>query len=67
MEKAAYAILLFLATLWLLAMIAGLIAAFPFGLLGLLGLVAIGLLFAKVVKERIASREDQHYSKTVEK
>lgn len=67
MEKAAYAILLFLALLWLLAMIAGLIVAFPYGLLGLLGMLAIGLLFAKVVRERITSKEDEHYSKTVDK
>ncbi|MFQ5803218.1 MAG: hypothetical protein ACE5JQ_10020 [Candidatus Methylomirabilales bacterium] len=67
MEKAAYAILMFLAILWLFAMIAGLIAAFPYGVLGLLGLLAIGLLFAKVVKERMASKEDEHYSKTVDK
>ena len=67
MEKAAYAILLLLASLWLLAMVAGLIAAFPYGLLGLLGLLAMGLLFAKVVKERITSKEDEHYSKTVDK
>lgn len=67
MEKAAYAILLFLALLWLLAMTAGLIVAFPYGLLGLLGMLAIGLLFAKVIRERITSKEDEHYSKTVDK
>ncbi|MFQ5853979.1 MAG: hypothetical protein ACE5JU_25750 [Candidatus Binatia bacterium] len=67
MEKTAYAILFCLASLWLVAMIAGLIAAFPFGVLGLLGLLAIGLLFTKALKERIASKEDEHYSKTVDK
>ena len=67
MEKAAYAILLVLAGLWLLAKIGGMIAAFPFGILGLLVLVAIGLLFAKVLRERMASEEDDYYSKTIEK
>ncbi len=66
MEKTAYAILLFLAILWLLAVIAGLIVAFPYGLLGLLGLLALGLLFSKAVKERMANKEDAHYSNTVD-
>ncbi len=67
MEKVAYAILLVLAGLWLLAMIGGMIAAFPLGILGLLVLVAFGLLFAKVLRERMASEEDDYYSKTIEK
>ncbi|MCZ6765019.1 MAG: hypothetical protein O7C63_08820 [Alphaproteobacteria bacterium] len=67
MEKVAYAILLVLAGLWLLAMVGGMIAAFPLGILGLLVLVAFGLLFAKVLRERMASEEDDYYSKTIEK
>jgi len=67
MEKAAYAILLGLAVLWLLAVIAGMIAAFPFGILGLLAIVAVGLLFIKVLRERLANKEDDHYSRHVDK
>ena len=67
MEKIAYAILLTLAGLWLLAMIFGLIAAFPFGLIGLLGLIAIGLLLFKVLRERVGSEEDDYYSKNVDR
>ena len=67
MEKTAYAILLALAALWLVAMIAGLIAAFPYGLLGLLALIAVGLLLIKVLRERIASAEDDYYSKHVDR
>lgn len=67
MEKTAYAILLILAGLWLLAMVGGMIAAFPFGIIGLLVLLAFGLLFAKVVRERLASKEDDYYAKNVEK
>ena len=48
-------------------MIGGMIAAFPLGILGLLVLVAFGLLFAKVLRERMASEEDDYYSKTIEK
>jgi len=67
MEKIAYAILLGLAVLWLLAVVAGMIAAFPFGILGLLAIVAIGLLFIKVLRERLANKEDDHYSRHVDK
>lgn len=67
MEKTAYAILLLLAGLWLTAMVAGMIAAFPFGLLGLVGLLALGLLFIKVLRERLANAEDDHYEKNVDR
>jgi uncharacterized protein (DUF2062 family) len=66
-EKVAYGILGGLAALWLLAMLAGMIAAFPFGLIGLLVVLAVGLLFVKVLRERRANREDDHYDRTVEK
>ena len=64
---AAYAILLGLTAVWILAIVAGSIAAFPVGLIGLLVLVAIGLLFVKVLKERLSSKEDRYYSENVEK
>ena len=67
MEKIGYAILIFIAVCWLLAIIAGMIVAFPFGLIGLLALLGIGLLFAKVVKDRLANKEDDYYSKNVDK
>ena len=67
MEKIGYAILIFIAVCWLVAMVAGMIAAFPFGLIGLLALLGIGLLFAKVVKDRLANKEDDYYSKNVDK
>ena len=67
MEKVGYLLLAIVAGCWLVGMLAGFIAAFPFGLLGLAALAGVGLLFAKVVKERMASKEDDHYSKTVEK
>lgn len=66
-EKTAYAILLGLAVVWILAILVGSIAAFPVGLIGLLALVAIGLLFVKVLRERLSSKEDQYYSENVEK
>ena len=67
MEKVAYAILLVVACLWLAAMVAGMVAAFPVGLIGLAVLLAVGLLFIKVLRERLTSSEDDHYAKNVEK
>jgi len=55
------------AVCWLIAMLFGMIAAFPFGIVGLLAIIGVGLLFAKVVKDRLSSKEDDHYSKNVEK
>ncbi len=65
-EKTAYAILLLLAVIWLAAMVVGMVAAFPFGVLGLLGLVAVGLLLIKVLRERLANADDDYYSKHVD-
>lgn len=67
MEKTAYAILIVLAALWLGAIVVGLVAAFPFGLVGLLALAAIGLLAIKVLRERLSNKEDDYYSKHVDR
>jgi len=67
MEKTAYAILLVLTAVWILTIVVGSVAAFPVGLIGLLVLVAVGLLFVKVLKERLSNKEDQYYSDNVEK
>lgn len=67
MEKIGYILLLIVAICWLVAMLFGMIAALPFGIIGLLAIVGIGLLFAKVLKERLANKEDNHYSKNVDK
>ena len=67
MEKIGYAILIALAVLWVGVFVAGMIAALPYGLLGLAALGAIAILFAKVVRDRSANTEDDYYSKNVEK
>lgn len=66
MVKTAWGILAFLALLWLLGMVVGMVAAFPIGLLGLLALVAVGLLFLKVLGDRLDNEEDDYYSKNVD-
>lgn len=67
MEKLGYILLSIVAGIWLVGMVAGMIAIFPVGLVGLLAIAGFGLLFAKVLKERLASKEDDYYSKTIEK
>jgi hypothetical protein len=66
-ERVAYGLLLGVAVLWLLAMLGGMIAAFPFGVIGLIVFLALGLLFLKVIRDRLASKEDDYYSNNVEK
>jgi hypothetical protein len=66
MEKIGCAILVLFGVCWLVVMIAGTVAAFPFGLIMLLALVAAGLLFAKVARERRANKEDDCHSKNVD-
>jgi hypothetical protein len=65
-EKVGYACLGLLALFYLGALIAGSIAAFPLGLLGLVALVGIGALLVKVIGERLRNREDDHYSKNID-
>ncbi len=67
MEKTAYALLLAVALLWLIAMLVGMIAAFPLGLIGLVVIVAVGLLFIKVLRERLANKEDDYYANNVDR
>lgn len=62
MEKIAYLILIALVIIWLSAIAFGFILAFPIGLIGLLFIIALGLLFIKVLKEKIRNKsEDEKY------
>ena len=65
MEKLGYLLLLAVAAVWLYAMIRGMIALLPYGVVGLVALAGVGLLLAKVVKDRVTSTEDDYYSKNV--
>ena len=65
-EKIGYSLLALVAACWLLVVLFGVIVAFPFGLSGLLGIVGIGVLFIKVIRERLHSKDDDYYSKNVD-
>lgn len=66
MEKTAYIILGIITIGWSLAVLFGLIIAFPVGLVGLTIIVAFGLLFIRVLLDRISSDEDDYYNKNVD-
>jgi len=67
MEKAGYVLLAIVALVWLGIIIIGMVEAWPWGIVGFLVLAGIGLLFAKVVKERLENKEDDYYSKNIDK
>ena len=67
MEKFAYVLLAIAVLCWLAAILFGLIAAFPFGLIGLIGITGIGILFIKVLNERMRNKEDDYYAKHIDK
>ncbi len=66
-EKVGYLCLGVVALCYVVAIFLGMVAAFPFGLIGLVAIVGVGALLIKVLKERLNNAEDDHYSKTVDK
>jgi len=66
-EKLGYTLLAIIAIIYLIAMLVGMISVFPFGLLGLLLIAGIGVLMVKVIKERLKNKEDDYYSKEIDK
>jgi uncharacterized iron-regulated membrane protein len=67
MENIGYILLGIVAVCWIAAVIIGVVVAFPFGLIGLIAIIGIGFLFAKVIKDRIENKEDDHYSQNIKK
>lgn len=67
MEYVGYFLLAIVLIAWIIAMFVGLIMAFPFGLIGLIGILGLGLLLIKVITDRLRNKEDDHYSKNVDK
>lgn len=66
MEYIGYVFLAIVVLIWIIALFIGMIAAFPYGLIGLLAIIGIGFLLAKVIKDRLENKEDDHYSDNVE-
>jgi hypothetical protein len=67
MEYLGYFFLAIVVIVWIIAMIVGMIVAFPFGIIGLIAITGIGLLLIKVITDRLSNKEDDHYSQNVDK
>lgn len=67
LETLGYLLLGLVVAAWLIVMIVGLVAAFPYGLVGLLLIAGLGLLLVKVLRERLGNKEDDHYADKVDK
>ena len=67
MEKTGYALLAIVVIVWIGIVIGGLVLAFPYGLIGLVGILGIGFLLIKVISDRLSNKEDDHYSDNVDK
>jgi len=65
MENLGYVLLGIVAVIWLIAILIGFVAAFPFGLIGFVALGGFTFLFAKVIKDRMDNKEDDYYSNNV--
>ena len=67
MENIGYFLLGIVVLAWLIAVLVGMVAAFPIGLIGLVAITGVGFLLAKVIKDRIENKDDDYYSKNVDK
>ena len=66
-EKWGYTLLAVIAALYIVALFIGIISTFPFGLIGLLLIAGIGILLLKVLKERMKNKEDDYYSREIDR
>ena len=66
-ERWGYSLLAIIMIIYMIAMFIGMIAAFPYGLLGFLFVAGLGILMVKVLKERMRNKEDDYYSREVDK
>ncbi len=67
MEYLGYILLVIVLVCWIIVVAISLVAAWPWGLVGFIGIAGIGFLFAKVIKDRLRNKEDDYYSNNVTK
>jgi hypothetical protein len=67
MEQAGYILLSIVVIIWIVGIFVGLIVAFPFGIIGLIAIAGVGVLLIKVLTDRLDNKEDNYYSKNVDK
>ncbi|HEB13316.1 MAG TPA: hypothetical protein ENI11_06535 [Actinobacteria bacterium] len=67
MEKLGYIILVFAAIAWLVVMVLDMVPVYPEGTIGLVSLLGVGILLAKVFKDRVVAARTDKYSKHVKR
>jgi len=67
LEIFGYVCLGIVGAFWLGALVIGAIQVFPFGMIGFVALAGFAALLTKVVRERRANPEDDHYAESVER
>ena len=66
METFGYVLLAIVALAWITIVLTGLVMALPWGLVGLVGILGIGVLLIKVISDRLSNKEDDHYADNVD-
>ena len=66
LDTIALALVLIFAVLWLVTFVTGLLAAIPFGILGLIPVAIVLALLVEVIRQRRANTEDDYYDKNVD-
>ena len=66
METLGYVLLAIVALAWITIVLTGLVMALPWGLIGLIGILGIGVLLIKVISDRLSNKEDDHYADNVD-
>ncbi len=67
MEKLGYIILAFAALAWLVVMVLDMLPVYPEGTIGLIILFGVGILFAKVFRDRVVAAKTDKYSRDVKR
>lgn len=67
LDRLALIFVLVPVALWLTIMVTTAIALFPYGLVVLVVLGAVGYLFWRVISERLSNKEDDYYEKNVKR
>jgi membrane protein implicated in regulation of membrane protease activity len=65
LEKLALICVIIFAVIWSSLLLAGAVAAFPYGLIVLLALLVAGYFIYRVVRERMENKEDDYYEKNI--
>jgi len=67
MEYIGYILLGIAVLFWLVAIMVGMVVIFPVGILGFFAIGGIGFLLAQVIKDRLTNKEDDYYTKNIDK